>query len=565
VLVARTSSLPFLFDWKSATPGQIVDSLYCTGQYGNPMKNFPSACTNEPWFKMTADEFLPFIDRYGQFKHRVWLGKVSEDDELKVAAADEQKDLAAFPGPMDRNRFGGWKYGPKFQATGRFYTLKHDGKWWFVDPDGCLFWSFGPVRVSASSGTTPLNGDNTAPRLGFGRPDRDLFFEGLPPREGSGLSRFWTTHDELLWPFYEKRGETRVFDFSSANLYRKYGEGYADTFADLAHRRLRSWGFNTIANGSDLRICLMDRTPYAERIETRSRTIAGSHGPWGRFRDPWDASFVAGLQAQLEAHGREAHDPWCIGFFVDNEINWGRKAADLARWTLLSPSDQPAKAELVAWLIRKYVSIEKMNAAWGSSYRSWKNLAFSRADPGERAEEDLASFTRIIVEEYFSRTRKALKAFDKNLLYLGCRFFVCPDWVVDACVRNCDVVSYNVYRWNLDGWTLPKGLDKPVLSGEFHFGTRGPRAFGTGVLSVSTDGEQAEKLKDYVRSALRNPQFVGVHWHQFSDQAASGRFDGEGLQVGLTDICDRPYPHLRDAARDVGYSMYDERFSVKRD
>ena len=41
----------------------------------------------------------------------------------------------------------------------------------------------------------------------------------------------------------------------------------------------------------------MDRTPYAERVECRSRPIAGSHGMWWKFRDPWDESFAKGVTA----------------------------------------------------------------------------------------------------------------------------------------------------------------------------------------------------------------------------------------------------------------------------
>ena len=42
-----------------------------------------------------------------------------------------------------------------------------------------------------------------------------------------------------------------------------------------------------------------------------------------------------------------------------------------------------------------------------------------------------------------------------------------------------------------------------------------------------------------------------MHWHQFSDQATSGRFDGEYFQVGWTDICDRPYAETVAALRAI--------------
>ena len=73
----------------------------------------------------------------------------------------------------------------------------------------------------------------------------------------------------------------------------------------------------------------------------------------------------------------------------------------------------------------------------------------------------------------------------------------------------------------------------------------------------------AAALKAYVASALRNPQVVGVHWHQFSDQATSGRFDGEYFQVGWTDICDQPYPETVKALREVGYPLYETRAAAK--
>lgn len=287
---------------------------------------------------------------------------------------------------------------------------------------------------------------------------------------------------------------------------------------------------NTIANSSDLRICLQDRTPYAERVECQSRPIAASWGTWGKFRDPFDPSFTEGVRKALEDHGREAHDPWCIGFFIDNEIQWGNKDTDLAQWALWSPDDQPAKVEFV------------------------KRLATKGVDPkkDDVPAEELRAFTSVIVEEYFRRTREAVKSFDPNLLYLGCRFAErARPWAIGACAKYCDVVSYNIYREKIDDWRLPSGLDAPVVIGEFHFGAHDRGLFGASLINKGSQAGRAVALKDYVESALVNPQIVGVHWHQFSDQATSGRFDGEYFQVGWTDICDRPYKETVAALRSI--------------
>ena len=529
-LILPAAQVPRQVVWQEMSPAEIVDSWYRPYE---PRASAKKPLDKEPWTKMTTAEFLPCIDRYGQFKYREWPGKTHSEEELKAAADEEAKDLAAHPGPAEWDAFGGWAQGPQLKATGRFRTEKVDGKWWLVDPDGRLFWSWGPVRVTPSSAMTPLNGNPRTPQTGAAMPDRDCLFEDLP-EPGSEYAQFYETCDDLLKPFYLKRGETRWYDFSASNLRRKYGSDWFDRYSDVCHRRLRSWGANTIANSSDLRICLQDHTPYAERVECLSRPIVGSWGQWFKFRDPFDSSFKAGCRKELARHGREAHDKWCIGFFIDNEIQWGSTDTDLARWTLWSPDDQPAKVEFL------------------------KRLAAKGIDPSKVPDAELRAFTAVLVDAYFRLTREAVKEFDADLLYLGCRFAgTARPWVIGPCAKYADVVSYNIYVDRLDDWRLPQGLDAPVMVGEFHFGAWDRGLFGCSLRNKGGQAGRAAALKGYVESALGNPQIVGVHWHQFSDQATTGRFDGEHFQVGWTDVCDRPYRETVEALRAI--DLYGQR------
>jgi len=41
--------------------------------------------------------------------------------------------------------------------------------------------------------------------------------------------------------------------------------------------------------------------------------------------------------------------------------------------------------------------------------------------------------------------------------------------------------------------------------------------------------------------------------------ATSGRFDGGGITVGWTDICDNPYPETVEALRGIACEMYNFR------
>ena len=515
-----------------------------------------TAGTVQEWTKLSVDEFFPYIDKYGQFIHKDWPDKVHSDADFARQREKEERDLAAHPGPKGWDKWGGWADGPQLPKTGGFSTTKWNGKWWIVDPDGHLWWSHGPVRVLPSSAMTPL----ATPKG-----DRAGWFAELPARDDPVFGAFYETRDVLLWPYYGKRGIDKVYDFSAANIRRKYGEKWFDAWADLAHRRLRSWSCNTIANSSDKRICLMDRTPYTERFEIHARPIAGHKGGWWEFCDPFDPSFRAEARRMTGVYRDEIADPWCFGFFVDNEHHWGA-AHSFGLSTLKSPADQPCKAAFRDRLKAKYGTVAKLNAVWGTAYRDWDDFLRVTKEPKsfKGAKADLEAFSSEIAEAYFRIIREELKRANPGKLYLGCRWAGgAPAFTVKAAAKYCDVISYNVYRKEMSGFKLPEGIDAPVMIGEFHFGAldRGP--FCPGLILLRDQKHRAETYKEYVRTSLEHPQIVGVHWHQFSDQATSGRFDGENMQVGWTDVCDTPYWETVEAVREIGAKMYEIRAAAK--
>ncbi|MBM3858727.1 MAG: beta-agarase [Verrucomicrobia bacterium] len=501
------------------------------------------------WMRLPPEKFFPFIDVYGQFKHKDWPGKTHSDADLKRALKNEMADLKARPGPDGWNKYGGWAKGPKRKATGHFRVEKIDGKWWMIDPEGCLWWSHGPVRVTSSTAVTPLE-------------DREFYFTDLP-KANSPFALFYTTRDALLWPYYEARGIKRTYDFSSANAYRKYGKDWFARYADMAHKRLRSWGMNTIANSSDVRICQMQRTPYCDRFELKSPDIEGSQSGWWKFKDPFHPEFRANFRNQLLARKAELDDPWCFGFFVDNEIRWGNDTA-LAEWTLQSPATQPAKIEMIRQLKEKHGTIAKLNAAWKSDYADWGALLKSQQQPPAGAKDDCASFTLVLTEAYFKNVRDEFKAVAPNKLYMGCRFAGSTKAAVVIGAKYCDIVSYNLYRYTLDDFQLPEGVDKPVMIGEFHFGALDRGLFHASLRAVANQAERGKAYATYIASALRHPNFVGAHWHQFGEQPTTGRFDGENFQNGFLDVCDTPYPETIAGIREVGYRLYEIRAGGKK-
>ncbi len=496
-----------------------------------------------------ADRFLPFIDEFGQYIHADWPGKVKGTNDLATHRAAEASDLTANPEPAGRDRFGGWSGGPSLPPSKHFRVEKREGRWWMADPDGRLFWSFGADCVRADSGT-PVT-------------DRESYFAWLPEKE-SAFGGFLSKHNGAAHGYYEKKWGYKVFDFSRSNLLRKYGAGWEEAWVDLSHRRLRSWGLNTVANWSDAVVCAARRTPYTANASFSSKTIAGSQGYWGQFPDPYDPSFREGIRRAMEKQkaAGAVGDPWCIGFFVHNELGWGKETS-LSAAALESPPAQPAKLAIVDAVRQAYGRIESLNEAWGTQHASWEALAAcTNAPDAKKAGSDLEKLYSRIADTYFRVIREEVKNAAPDQMYFGCRFAWVNDRAVQAAAPHCDVISFNKYDYSVEKLALPAGVDRPVVIGEFHFGALDRGMFHTGLKATDDQTDRAAKFKAYLEGALRNPHLVGAHWFQYRDQATTGRTDGENYQIGLVDICDTPYPETIAAARAVGAEMYTLRSSA---
>lgn len=511
---------------------------------GAPLRGWPEA------------RVFPFIDEYGQYMRRDWTAKIRGNADFAERRKAEDRDLAARQRPANWNQYGGWAEGPKLPATGYFRTEKRDGLWWMVDPAGRLFWSHGVVRVGTRIrvGTvyhgTPL-------------PDRERFMR--LPQKDSPLGVFFGTQPQSTRGYYVGRDDHAVYDFLEANLFRKYGEKWQSEYASQAQRRLESWGLNTIANSSDPAVYMQRKTPYTAIVYSaplgRSDfRIQGSAGNWGKLPDPFDPGWRQLMDRTLRTELKESlNDPWCLGFFVDNELHWG-DSCHVAEVTLTSPSDQPAKRRLIAWLQQKHASIEALNTAWATGHASWDAVLSSIQRPDRKREAvraDLEAMSELIVHEYFRGCREAVKAAAPNHLYLGCRFAGSGNtMVMRAAARFCDVVSINRYATSVTDLPLPEGWSRPILIGEFHFGAMDSAMHPAGLVLVANHTDRGRAYRTYVQSALQHPMVIGTHWFQFYDQPTSGRFDGENYQTGLLDIADTPYPQTIAACRQMGHSLY---------
>ena len=392
------------------------------------------------------------------------------------------------------------------------------------------------------------------------------------PAPTDPLAKFYGQDDHVLYGPY-KSGKT--FDFYRANLERKYGTDYQAAWRKTTLARLKSWGFNTVGNWSDDALGAAHLVPYVATLGVsgdHARVSSGSDY-WAKMHDPFDPQFASDCDTSFRDKAtRLKADPWCLGYFVDNELSWSGGSVNggrygLAYGALAAPAAQPAHTAFVAQLRAKYGTVEKLDAAWGTTLANWDALSAPYTltqTPNDAQKADLGTFAHAFALRYFTVVRDTLKKYDPNHLYLGCRFANYTPEEVQAAAEVCDVVSFNIYRPRLDpkAWAFTQALNKPCLIGEFHFGALDRGLFHPGLVSTPSQAARAAMFRDYIQSVTDNPAFVGAHWFQYMDEPLTGRtLDGENYNIGFVTVTDTPYPEMVQAARNVFSEAYQRRAS----
>ena len=501
------------------------------------------------------------VDPLGQYARAEWKGKLKNEAAFAAERSKEEAELKAHPTLPDRDEYGGWASGPQLEATGYFRTLQQDGKWWLVTPSGHLFFSLGFNAINTSEGGTVVGG-------------REQMFQWLPGAGDPMAKHYGTSGWGSPVGLAIKFAQGRTFQFYTADLERKYGADWFEKWKAVTLQRLPAWGFNTIGNWSDPRLYDARRVPYTATlaVEGKFAEVASGNDYWKRMSDPFDPAFAQAADASArEAAAKRGSDPWCIGYFVDNELSWGNMRDDKGRYglalgALSLDGTSPAKHAFVEQLRKRYASIEQLNAEWGTQFADWPALLEKpfrpAAEISSTMREDLGAFVKAFADEYFRTVRDALKKYDPHHLYLGTRFAGYTREGVEACAEFCDVLSFNIYRPRVDvtQWSFLIELGKPVMVGEFHMGAVDRGMFHTGLVKTRDQEKRAEMFTDYVRSVVDNPAFVGCHYFKYADEPLTGRpGDGENYSIGFTTVVDGLYPEMIQAAKTVGGEMYTRR------
>jgi hypothetical protein len=489
--------------WKTARPGYWIGF---TGEVGpitsidsiavsmeNPigtqvlmLRNFRLTNTAED----TVMTSQPLVDEFGQWISDDHPGKAKTEAELQNIWREEEKSLKSETPEI--SKYGGFKNLQK-KATGFFRVEQIDGKWWFVDPDGYLFFSNGSCCIEPWSGLARING-------------REYIFKALPPdsedrKKGS-----------------DKPG-TKITSFYTWNLARRFGSDWYNKWIDLTSERMSSWGINTIGNWSDKGFGQSHRKAYVATLDGW-----GIESGWMGMADVYAPGFKDMVdKAAAEQCSPLKTDPFLLGYFIGNEPAWPGRETELAQ-SILDGGDSPMKKALQTFLTAQDTPEKRKEFAW----------------------KTFGIFLKTVCE--------AIRKYDPNHLNLGLRFGNPPDnELITMCKTHFNVFSFNHYGYSVDNDIIRNiynltGL--PVIIGEFHFGIP-RRGMAPGLAQVKDPGERAAAYRYYVENAAANPAVIGTHWFQWIDQPTTGRYDGENYNIGLVDVTDQPYPEMIGATRET--------------
>lgn len=533
-----------------------------------------------------ATRYAGLVDEFGQSTHADWPEKIDSIDELQAQGKKDLESLKTVQPLPDRSTFGGWKDGPKLDATGFFRTEKVDGQWSLVDPEGYLFFMTGldNVRMDDTVTITGVDYENPDERSGRSIPSelRNSMFTWLPEDDDPLASNYdYATyvHSGAL-----KKGE--VFSFYRANLMRKYDTSKEEAmkiWKDVTLERMQEWGFTTLGNWIDPMFYDNGKVAYEAHgwIAGDHQRISTGNDYWGPIHDPFDPKFQESTRKMAERVASKVsdNDPWLVGTFVDNEISWGNVMNEANHYGLIinalsyDAEKSSAKQSFTTHLKSKYKIITALNKAWGTKVGSWGEFEKSfdyreKLKPGMKA--DYSELLQMLGEQYFSIVRKEIKRVLPNHLYLGARF---SDWgltpeIARAAAKHVDVMSYNLYANDITDEKKAHfqhflaELDMPSMIGEFHFGSTDSGLYHGGIVNAASQSERASMYTRYMESVIDNPYFVGAHWFQYLDSPATGRaWDGENYNIGFVTIADQPYEELVEAAKQVNINLYQQRFS----
>jgi hypothetical protein len=373
----------------------------------------------------------------------------------------------------------------------------------------------------------------------------------------------WWIIDPDGYPFIHKG--VAVFRAGESNrqqaaLKKKFGnqEGWALKETTM----LRSNGFNGMGAWSDVNNVRALQNPLVYTIivnpmgaykAAHQKRYGGQYliSGWQGYRFDlamvFDPEFEQYVDGTIKEIAKYANDKYLLGYYTDNELPWKNDALD--RHLTCLAKDEPG-----------YIVVKK----WFDD-RKGKDAAVESI-----TEEDRVAFSAFYFETYIQKVSAAIRKYDPNHLYLGCRFNQENEELMNPAIfkvagKYMDVISINHYRkWEpsqniMKHWTDWSG--KPFLITEWY--TKGedsglPNRTGAG-WNVHTQKDRGYFYQNFVIELLMSKACVGWHWFTYQDndpENLNTDYSNRDSNKGIVDSEYTVYKPLVELMSELNHNVF---------
>jgi len=344
-------------------------------------------------------------------------------------------------------------------------------------------------------------------------------------------------------------------DRNKAQLAKVYGN--ENTWMTKTQEMIRSFGFNGAGAWSNTKLItqspLQKDKPLAYTINLDFMSAYGQKRG-GTFQLPghrgypnnvifvFDPAFEAFCDQHAKKLTETKDDPNLFGYFSDNEMPLGIK--NLEGYLTLKDQKDPGYLVAKQWIDDKGIKADRLTDA--------HRLAF----------------LEVVAEKYFSVVSKAIKKYDPNHMYLGCRFHgqqgnLEPLWKVAG--KYTGTISMNYYNaWTPSQTQMAKWANwsgKSFMVTEWY--VKGDdsdlgNTAGAGWV-VKTQEDRGLFYQNFVLGLIESKNCVGWHWFKYMDNDPTQKGaepSNTNANKGIVDNNYQLYTPLVNKMKELNTQLY---------
>lgn len=305
---------------------------------------------------------------------------------------------------------------------------------------------------------------------------------------------------------------------------------------------------------------------YGSKLGVNSSDGGSTHFSENDTMPIFDPGFVEYSDQKASLLVKNKDDQWILGYTTDNEL----------------PLDENMLGSYLSVDYSKEVNYYSYAAAW-----TWLGLMTGKEAPSAKdiTNELQELFRGFVYDRYFNVVTTAIKKYDPNHMYLGCRFLTKvkdAEWVARFAAEYLDCMTVNWYGdWQPEAQALYEFcsvVNLPLMVTEFYTKAlendgsfdnpddplKNTRAAGW---VVRTQQDRGDFYQNFTLRLLECKYFVGWHWHMYLDDDDSPEviYNKDGswrdqsnidANKGIVNNWHEPYEELVTSMAEINKNVY---------